>query len=217
MALITIPDYLVTPLISAGAILMGSLVGAYFSWVISNKTTLKSIKEQYRIMEINRKYEEEHKCKKICVYANIIRLDICTSMFQSIRGIKSINNNEEGVFYPIPINKNYSSLVASLADKYTLKELSSIYQVYGIIEKLNYDILNQGLIGENYRKVILKDYEGLLKKIYDENYKELLNIDDKNIGYKELYDNDFTKYEYKEILKKLDEICILEQEKIDDQ
>ncbi|WP_034849752.1 hypothetical protein [Clostridium hydrogeniformans] len=214
MFLITIPNYLVTPLISASAILLGSLVGAYFSWVISNKTTVKSIKEQYRIMEINRKYEEEHKCKKICVYANIIRLDVCTSIFQSIRGIKGINNNEEGSFYPIPINKSYSNLVAALSDKYTLKELSYLYQLYGIIEKLNYDILNQGLIEKSYREVILKDYEGLLKKIYGINYKEILRVDHDKISYKELYENNIIKEGYREVLRKLDYICILEQEKI---
>lgn len=214
MFLLKIPDYLVTPLISSGSILLGSLLGAYFSWIISKKTTIKNIKEQHRIMEINWKNEEFYNYKKVCVHANIIRLDICTAIFQSIRTLKSLKNDEEFWFYPTPINKNYSNLVASLSDKCNLKELSYIYQLYGLIEKLNFDILNYNIIDKKNRDIIISGYEAVLEKIYGENRDKVLCIDDATATYQQLYLNNIIKTGYKDILTKLDELCAIEQKEL---
>src|SRR3712207_1560259 len=110
-------------IVSAISIIMGSLIGAFFSWIISKKTTLKNIEEQYKILERNMIYEEKCKRNEICKQANIIRLDICTALFQSIRAIKEYNLNEEKNIYPIPINKSYASSIATLSNYYSLQEI----------------------------------------------------------------------------------------------
>lgn len=204
-----IPDHLVTPIISAIAILVSSLLGAYCSWIITKKSTSRNIKEQYKILEQNRRYEESTYCQKVCSYANIIRLDICTVLFQSFRAVKK-SNKGEFLYYPIPINKNYSTLVAFFSDKLDLKELSYIYQLYAIIEKLNYDILNLCIDKDENLKQVNRDYEEVLKKVYGENWSSALSIDEDESTYTEMYDNQWTKDGYRKVLKKLDELCVIE-------
>ncbi|SUY48414.1 putative lipoprotein [Clostridium putrefaciens] len=210
MSLITIPDHLVGTVISALAIILGTLIGAFCSWVISSKNTKKSIEEQYRIMKENIKYEEIYKKQKLCENANMIRLDICTTIFQSIRFLRDNKGCIERQ-YPIPINKDYSCVVSSLSDKYSLKELSYIYQLYGIIEKLNFDILNCSTCEDscNFNK-ICEGYKSVLVKLYGEDFKSILKVDIEKISYEELYNNKHIKEGYKKVLKRLDHLCFVE-------
>lgn len=203
------PMPIVTSIISAISILAGSLLGALFSWIISKKIHIQGVEDEHKIIEENRKYDEKFRAKEICNNANCIRLDFATAIFQSIR---SIRNKEEKkkYLYILPINKEYSKAVASLSDKYTLKELSYIYQLYGIMEKVNRDI-NSWNLGdkESYNKV-KQGFETILYKIYGENAKKILLINPEEISYSEIYNNDFIKDYYKEILTRLDELCILD-------
>lgn len=212
LSYIWIPVHLINTIISATAILMGTLIGALFSWIISKKTTVRNIEEQYKLMKENRNYEEFHKQRDFCANANIVRLDICTALFQSIRTLKDYRKGDLQNKYPIPINKDYSCVVSTLTDKYTLKELSYIYQFYGIIEKVNYDILNCDLYDENCFKKIIGGYEDILKKIYGSNFEEILSKDIDAMSYEELYDNDLTKKGYRTALQTLDKLCIIENE-----
>lgn len=205
-----IPENLIDTFISATAIIIGTLIGALFSWIISKKTTIKNIEEQYKLMKESREYEEFYKQREFCANANVIRLDICTALFQSIRALKDNKNCHLQNKHPIPINKNYSFIVSSLTDKYTLKELSYIYQFYGIIEKLNYDILNCDFYDENCFKKIIGGYENILKKIYGSNFEEILSKDIDAMSYEELYDNELTKEGYRTVLQTLDKLCIIE-------
>lgn len=204
-----IPDHLEATMISAIALMIASLVGAYCSWIITKKSTNRNITEQYKIIEQNRRYEESSYCQKMCSYANIIRLDICTVLFQSFRAVKKRKDGEL-LYYPIPINKNYSTLVAFFSDKMDLKELSYIYQLYAIIEKLNHDILNLCIDKEENLNQVNRDYEEILKKIYGSNWNSALDIDEDTSTYVNMYDNQWTKEGYREVLKKLDELCIIE-------
>lgn len=207
----SIPEQLIDTAVSAAAIILGALMGGLFSYFISKKNTLRNIK-----------HDEFYKNKQVCQYANIIRLDICTALFQSIRTIKESNSkvsvnsnikNDDKKFinrYPIPINKDYSCAVASLSDKYSLKELSYIYQLYGIIEKLNHDILNCDFYSENCYEIVLNGYIDVLRKVYGDNYKYVIDFDIEILSYEEVYDNNLIKEGYRDILKKLDCICIIE-------
>ncbi|WP_081923339.1 hypothetical protein [Clostridium amazonitimonense] len=210
MKLITIPSHLVSTMISALTIILGTLIGALCSWIITNKNTKKSIEEQYRIMRENIKYEESYKRKKICENANVIRLDISTAMFQSVRFLKDYFNKNIERQYPIPINKSYSCTVSSLSDKYSLKELSYIYQFYAIVEKLNYDILNCDMSEEDCINKIAEGYKSVLFKLYGDNWTKILEKDIDKASYNELYDNNYMKAGYKEVLKKLDYLCFIE-------
>ncbi|NLK95717.1 MAG: hypothetical protein GX275_11115, partial [Clostridiales bacterium] len=147
------PMPIITSIISAVSILAGSLLGALFSYIISEKMHKKQILEEHLILNENRKYEEKYRIREICNDANSIRLDIITAIFQSIRLLQD-SNEANNYLYLLPINKNYSSKVASLSDKYTLIELNLIYQLYGIIDKVNKDIYSWN-IGDDelYKKI----------------------------------------------------------------
>ena len=198
------PIALITALISAGGLILGSVIGAICSWFISKF----SLNEQKRIQKENLIYQQQCKCQEKYTNANIIRLDFCNAIYQSIRYLQK---EEKYRFYSsIPIYKDYHKIVASLCDEYSLKELSYIYQLYGVLEESSKMI-------EFYWRSDLSDnielrnsYKNVLKKIYGDNYLKALskNIDD--ISYKELYSDCLMKDGYRHILKSLDEICNIE-------
>ncbi|MDQ0149072.1 hypothetical protein ACFO6R_05680 [Eubacterium multiforme] len=202
------PIPLITSIISAISILAGSAMGAWFSWLINNKMHKRKMREEYSIIEDNRKYEEQFKFKEICANANLVRLDVCTSIYQSIRTL--LERESSSYIYPIPINKNYSCAISTLSDNYSLKELSYLYQLYGIIERVNNDILNCNFKSNEEIENVLIGFEIILNKIYGENLKKFLKINIDNISYKDLYDNEYIKLGYKEILEKLDNLCYRE-------
>ncbi|MGL4850475.1 MAG: hypothetical protein ACRC28_16410 [Clostridium sp.] len=194
------PIPVITSIISAISIITGSVLGGLFSWIINNKMHERKKKEECKLIEENRAYEERFKIKEVCANANVIRLDICTAIYQSIRFI--LDPNKEGINYILPINKGYSCAVASLSDKYNLKELSYIYQLYGIIEKLNKDIEK-----ESEQKQIVSGFYSILIKIYGQNVEKILKEDIDKVTYKELCRNEYIKKGYREVLKRLDYLC----------
>lgn len=205
-----IPKHLITTVISASAIIIGSLIGAWFSWIISKKTTEKSIEEQYKILDRNVQYEEVWKKKDLCKDANIVRLDICTVVFQSIRTLKKFEEGTLDKPYPIPINKNYACSVSNLSNHYFLKEISYIYQLYGFLEKLNHDVLNSEFLTKESEEKLIPIYEDILKSIYGENYKKILTIDIDRVSYDEIYNNAYIKDGFRKVLDKLDKLCNIE-------
>ena len=180
-------------------------MGAWFSWIINNKMHKIQREEQLNLINYNRDYENLFKIKAVCENANTIRLDICTSIYQSIRTI--LNKDELGYIYTIPINKNFSCAVASLSDKYTIRELSYLYQLYGIIEKLNNDILNLDIENKKNKEQILLGFKYILFKIYGYNYLSILKEDIEKLSYEDLYKNSYIKEGYKNIFIKLDCSC----------
>ncbi|MGM9978805.1 MAG: hypothetical protein ACI33J_08415 [Clostridium sp.] len=196
------PITIITTIISAFSIIAGSLLGALFSWIINRKMHQKRIQE-------NKRYEESCKKKQLVNNANVIRLDIATAIFQSIRSLQN-KDEDKKYLYLMPLNKEYSLAIISLSDEYSLQELSLIYQLYGIIEKVNKDI--QGWkVGDNraYDKV-LKGFKSILYKIYKDNYENILKVNPDMISYEELYNNEYIDNEYKKVLKKLDKLYLME-------
>lgn len=203
------PIPIITSIISAISIILGSILGALFSYLISKNMYKKQIKDEHLLCIENRRFEERFKAKEICDNANIIRLDISTAVYQSVRSLQN-EDEEKKYLYLLPVNKNYSLAIASLSHKYSLKELSSIYQLYGIIEKVNRDIYNWN-IGDNksYESVSV-GFKSILFKLYGDNYKKIINININIVPYEELYLTEFMNPEYKYILEKLDELCVIE-------
>lgn len=197
---------IITTIISAMSIIAGSLIGALCSYLISTRIHKKQIQNEHALLEENHNYEEYYRANKLCDNANVIRLDIATALFQSIR---SIQNNEETrkYLYLLPINKDYSNMVASLSNKYTFTELSDLYQLYGIIEKVNRDIYNWEIGNNEYYENIKVGFITILFKVYGENYKNILLIDIDKISYKDLYKNNYIRPCYKEVLTKLNLQC----------
>lgn len=212
------PIPVITSIISAISIIIGSLVGAYCSWIINKNMHNKKLQDQHEILKENRFYEEKYRIKEVCNNANVIRLDIATALYQSIRSLQN-RDEDKKYLYILPINKNYSSSVASLSDKYSLKELSYLYQLYGIIEKVNRDIYSWS-VGDKYAYDKVKTgFNSILFKIYGDNKDIILKIDADKVSYEELYNNEYIRNSYKNLLKKLDELCLVEnllKEKNDD-
>ncbi|MCJ7688549.1 MAG: hypothetical protein MUO60_04425 [Clostridiaceae bacterium] len=200
-----IPDNLVTPMITSIAIITGTILGGIFSWIITKNSTYKAIETQSKIESDKKEYEKQNKNLKLCEYAAIIRLDICTSLFQSLRMLKEFDNENNINIYPIPMNANYAEAIVALQKILNLKEMSYIYQLYGIIEKLNNDtkVYNYD---DNHFSSIKNDYEMFIKKLFGNNFLEALAYDIDNVTYENLYYNDIIKPGYKNVLSKLDSI-----------
>lgn len=197
---------ILTSIISASAIILGSLLGALFTWIITNKATCKNIQEQHKILDDQRKYEELNKYKELCKHSNIIRLDIYNAIYQSIRGIKYYNKGNFTI-YPIARNNDYVKTIAAISGQFSLKELSYIYQFYGVIDRLNNEIM-KNKFGEDMKdEELLKGYLEVLKKVYGENYEKIINLNVENVGYIDLVENNEIKSGYKNILIKLNNLC----------
>jgi hypothetical protein len=205
--LTNLPEYLLAPLISFISIIIGAIIGGIFGWITTKKSTDRNIEVQNKIVEDNRKYEESIRLKRSRQYANIIRLDLCTALFQSIRLLKAFNDKNHIDMYPIPMDSEYSSGVAYLKSEFDLKELSYIYQLYGIIEKLNRDTNGFNYYDNKSYNLIKIDCSMFLKKLYGENLEEIIKVDIDSVSYKQLYHNKIIKAGYRKILDKLDEIC----------
>lgn len=203
--LASIRQEFITPIISATAVIAGSLIGAACSWFTTNYSMNKTIEVQNKVIEDNKRDQELEKSLKLCENVNIIRLDICNAIFQSIRILRHLYNKDYNKRYPIPINKDYSRVISSLTGKFNLKELSYIYQLYGILESLNKHINELKFNDIDGCNLVAIDCELLLHKLYGSYYKKVLELDIDNISYIELYNNEFIKEGYRSVLKKLDD------------
>lgn len=195
----------VTAIISAAAILSGAIIGAICSFVISRKNTSRNIEVQNKILNENKAYKEKIQNKILYENVNLVRLDICTAIFQSVRSLKSASEHNEYPIY-IPVNKDYSKIIVSLGEIFNLREMSYIYQLYGIIEKINYDIKNLDYTNTKAYQLIIIDFKIFLRKLYGENLSLILSIDIENVTYEQLIDNELIKMGYRVILNRLNNI-----------
>ncbi|MBU3100436.1 MULTISPECIES: hypothetical protein [Clostridium] len=204
-SLLFIPDNLLNPIISSTSIIIGAVLGGIFSWFINKNSTAISIKTQSKIEKTNREYAEQNKALKLSEYATIIQLDICTTLFQSLRMLKEFDNENKISIYPIPMNFNYAQAIVALSKDFNLKDISYIYQLYGIIEKLYNDTKGYHYDEKHYT-LIKEDYEMFIKKIYGNNFLRVLEFDIDIVTYEDLYNNEIIKLGYKNVLIKLDNI-----------
>jgi len=200
-----IPDNLINPVISSVSIIIGAILGGIFSWIINKNSTGRAIETQSKIEKDKREYQEQNKALRLSVNATIIRLDICTSLFQSLRMLKEFDEKNKINIYPIPMNYNYTEAIASLERILTLKEMSYIYQLYVIIEKLHNDTKRYHNV-EKHFFLIKEDYEMFIKKLYGKNFLKALDFDIDKVSYENLYDNEIIKEGYRNVLIKLDDI-----------
>lgn len=200
------PIALVTALISAGGLVLGSVIGAICSWFISKF----SLEQQKRIQKENLSYQQQCKCQEKYINANIIRLDFCNAIYQSIRCLQK----EKGyLFYSsIHIYKEYHEIIASLCSEYSLKELSYIFQLYGILEESSKIVEYHWNRGPSDNTIVRNSYKNILEKIYGDNYLKVLSKNINDISYKELYNDSLMKEGYRNIFRTLDEICNIEMQ-----
>ncbi|MBZ9687689.1 hypothetical protein G9F72_015255 [Clostridium estertheticum] len=196
-----IPDHL----ISSVSIIIGAILGGIFSWLINKNYTCKAIETQSKIEKAKREYQDQNKACKLNEYATIIQLDICTSLFQSLRMLKEFSDSNKISIYPVPMNYNYAEAIVALTKIFNLKEMSYIYQLYGIIEKLNNDT-NAYHYNERQYTLIKEDCEMFIKKLFGTNFSKALEFDMDKVTYENLYENEIIKLGYKNVLIKLSNI-----------
>ncbi|MGM9975137.1 MAG: hypothetical protein ACI33K_13945 [Clostridiaceae bacterium] len=201
-----IPIPLINTFISAGAIIIGTLLGSYCSWIITKKSTKLNLIQQKKLLYENINYDKEYQKKRICEYANIIRLDICTAIYESLRILKLAEEGKESKPVILPVNEKYSSVIATLSSKYQLEELSYIYQLYALIETINHTIIFERS-SVDYSKRVQEAYRDFLYKLYNENIDNIFKVKIEDISYKAIYDNLNTDRKYRKILLKLDKLC----------
>jgi len=192
-------------LISSFSIIFGAILGGIFSWLINKNSTCKAIETQSKIEKDKREYQEQNKAHKLNEYATIIQLDICTTLFQSLRMLKEFDDKNKISIYPVPMNFNYAEAIVALTKIFNLKEMSYIYQLYGIIEKLKNDT-NEYHNDERHYTLIKEDCEMFIKKLYGINFLKALIFDVDKVTYENLYDNEIIKLGYKNVLIKLGSI-----------
>jgi len=198
-----IPANLLNPIISSVSIIVGAILGGIFSWLINKNSTGMVLDTQCKTEKANRQYQDELNTLRLSEYATIIQLDICTTLFQSIRMLKEFNAENKIGIYPIPMNSNYAQAIVALAKEFSLKEMSYIYQLYGIIEKLNNDTKGYHYDEKHY-SLIKEDYNMFIKKLYGINFSKALQFDIDKVTYENLYNNEIIKLGYKNVLIKLD-------------
>ncbi|WP_195999377.1 hypothetical protein [Clostridium sp. 1001271B_151109_B4] len=196
-----LPIALVTALISAGGLVLGSVIGAICS-IFINKVSLH---EQVKIQRENLNYQENCSAREKYINANIIRLDFCNAIYQSVRSLQKMDSYE--VSYSIPMYKDYHKIIASLCGEYSLKELSYIYQFYGVLEMNSKKIESLNSKDLNDRIIVQNSFKNILIKLYGENYIKLLSKNIDCLSFNELYSDSLMKKGYRDILKSLDVIC----------
>lgn len=198
------PISLISALISAGGLVLGSVIGAICSWSI----TRISIREQIQIKKESLEYQQRINNKERYINANIIRLDICTAIYQSIRCLQ--NFDDPVTISSMTMFKDYHKLVASLGDELSLKELSYIYQLYGIIDTTFNYINSVEDIYLDSRISIRNSLKNILKKVYGENYIKIISVNIDKVSYETLYADCLMKAGYRDVLSKLDDMCSLD-------
>lgn len=204
-SLLFIPANLINPIISSISIIFGAILGGVFSWFINKNSTSIAIEREIKIEKTNRDHQEQTKALRINEYAAIIQLDICTTLFQSLRMLKEIDGKNKISIYPIPMNFKYAEAIVALDKIFSLKEMSYLYQLYGIIEKLNNDIKRYHC-DEIHYTLIKGAFEMFIKKLYGNNFSKALAFDIDKITYENLYENELIKPGYKNVLIKLNKI-----------
>lgn len=199
---------LITALISAGGLVLGSIIGGICSWLVTRRSSERTIAQQMKMQRENFRYQELHREKECRINANLVRLDIANSLYQSIRVLQS--KEELSYLYAIPINRDYHKSISSLSDKYTLLQLSYLYQLYGIIDKVNSDISLWHYGDESKDECIRKGFLDIVKKVYGDNYSKVLEKDINSINYTDLYKDELMKEGYRVVLERLDFLCLLE-------
>ena len=103
------------------------------------------------------------------------------------------------------MNYNYSEAIVGLIKTFNLKEMSYIYQLFGIIEKLKNDT-NEYHYNERSFTLIKEDCEMFIKKLYGNNFLKALDFNMDKVTYENLYENEIIKLGYKDVLIKLSKI-----------
>lgn len=141
--------------IYGGAIgLVGSAIGGVASYLGSKKAAKVSIDAQQRVLNEEKIKEKEEQEQILRTSARIIYIDIFTVLKEIIRiqtkiQKPNIGSAPEG----ISISRNYSEHIANLSGDFQLEQLVLINKLYGLVWRLQQDILRLNYITDDYNAI----------------------------------------------------------------
>lgn len=141
--------------IYGGAIgLVGSAIGGIASYLGSKKAAKVNIDAQQRVLNEEKIKEKEEQEQILRTSARIIYIDIFTVLKEIIRiqtkiQKPNIGNAPEG----ISISRNYSEHIANLSGDFQLEQLVLINKLYGLVWRLQQDILRLNYITDDYNAI----------------------------------------------------------------
>ncbi|NLX02872.1 MAG: hypothetical protein GXY40_10155 [Syntrophomonadaceae bacterium] len=141
--------------IYGGAIgLVGSAIGGIASYLGSKKAAKVNIDAQQRVLNEEKIKEKEEQEQILRTSARIIYIDIFTVLKEIIRiqtkiQKPNIGSAPEG----ISISRNYSEHIANLSGDFQLEQLVLINKLYGLVWRLQQDILRLNYITDDYNAI----------------------------------------------------------------
>lgn len=141
--------------IYGGAIgLVGSAIGGIASYLGSKKAAKVNIDAQQRVLNEEKIKEKEEQEQILRTSARIIYIDIFTALKEIIRiqtkiQKPNIGSAPEG----ISISRNYSEHIANLSGDFQLEQLVLINKLYGLVWRLQQDILRLNYITDDYNAI----------------------------------------------------------------
>jgi|GEM_PF-2584114 len=169
----------ISELITAGIGLIGAVIGGYFSYRGSKSATEDSIKAQSKMYEQTRKLEERKINESRRTTAKIIYIDFLNAIYEGLNVTKDQQRQYVGrAPNLLPMNTGYSTVIVSLSGELDSNELVLINKLYGIMEKIRYDILQLNYVLDTYDHIKF-DYNILLIEVFGNKYKEIMqyNLD----------------------------------------
>ncbi len=182
----------------------GSIIGGVLVSILTNRTTKKvterNLNEQRLVIEDSKRIQETKEKELIKIKAIITYNDIINACFEGFIYLKKGKNISISAPNLITINKNYSDDVAVISKLLSIKEISLVFNLYGMIEKIRNDILRSNYLTSTFSDVE-KDYEMLVQTVFKDKYDDISKLDADYITNNFLLES--MNSEYKRIFAKL--------------
>lgn len=159
---------------TAGIGLIGAVIGGCFSYIGSKSATEDSIKAQTKIYEHTRELEKRKVYENRRTAAKIIYIDFLNAIFEGFNVVKEQKRQYVGLLPNLlPMNTGYSAVIVSLSGDFNSNDLALINKLYGIMEKIRYDIMQLDYLKGRIDHIRF-GYHILLVEVFGDKYQEMM-------------------------------------------
>lgn len=150
---------------------IGAIIGALIGGKYTERVSKSNIEAQNKALDEN-KLQQSIKEKEFCISSSkIIYLDLLTALHEGFRFLKTKKSPAL-----LPLNNEYSKALVLISNNFRAEELILLNKLFGIIEKIRYDILNTNYAANKFTN-IEHDYTLLEEEVFKEKYSEILSYD----------------------------------------
>lgn len=154
--------------------LIGAVIGGCLSYIGSKKATEDSIKAQTKIYEHTRELEERRAYENRRTAAKIIYIDFLNAICEGFNVVKEQKRQYVGTLPNLlPMNTGYSAVIVSLSGDLNSNDLVLINKLYGIMEKIRYDIMQFNYLLDTTEHIRL-GYSILLVEVFGDKYLDMM-------------------------------------------